>query len=149
MHPDSLRRRLESIPTLSQEGKRINGLYRLMLTDQLLWQQAYISLAPNKGAVTPGIDPQNTLDGYSSSRVDRIVAALADGSYRFTPVRRVYIPKATGRRRQAGTGSGATAAGSDLRAGLLDRLAWLSARSIVPHRAGCDPAHLDRREVAG
>lgn len=40
MQPDALRRRLESIPTLSQEGKRINGLYRLMLNDRLLWQQA-------------------------------------------------------------------------------------------------------------
>ena len=106
MHPDSLRRRLESIPTLSQEGKRINGLFRLMLSDQLLWQQAYISLAPNKGAVTPGSDAQNTLDGYSPSRVDRIIAALADGSYRFTPVRRVYIPKATGGKRPLGLPSG-------------------------------------------
>jgi group II intron reverse transcriptase/maturase len=106
MHPDSLRRRLESIPTLSQEGKRINGLFRLMLCDRLLWQQAYISLAPNKGAVTPGIDAQNTLDGYSPSRVDRILGALGDGSYRFTPVRRVYIPKATGGKRPLGLPSG-------------------------------------------
>jgi group II intron reverse transcriptase/maturase len=106
MHPDSLRRRLESLPTLSQEGKRINGLFRLMLSDRLLWQQAYISLAPNKGAVTPGIDAQNTLDGYSPSRVDWILGALADGSYRFTPVRRVYIPKATGGKRPLGLPSG-------------------------------------------
>lgn len=106
MHPDSLRRRLESIPTLSQEGKRINGLFRLMLCDRLLWQQAYISLAPNKGAVTPGIDARNTLDGFSPARVDRILGALADGSYRFTPVRRVDIPKATGGTRPLGLPSG-------------------------------------------
>lgn len=106
MQPDALRRRLESIPTLSQEGKRINGLYRLMLSDRLLWQQAYISLAPNKGAVTPGTDARNTLDGYSPARVERIVSALADGSYRFTPVRRVYIPKATGGKRPLGLPSG-------------------------------------------
>ena len=106
MQPDALRRRLESIPTLSQEGKRINGLYRLMLSDRLLWQQAYISLAPNKGAVTPGVDARNTLDGYSPRRVERIIGALADGSYRFTPVRRVYIPKATGGKRPLGLPSG-------------------------------------------
>jgi group II intron reverse transcriptase/maturase len=105
MHPDSLRRRLESIPTLSQEGRRIDGLYRLMLSHRLLWQQAYISLAPNKGAVTPGIDARNTLDGHSAERVERIIAALADGSYRFTPVRRVYIPKATGGERPLGVPS--------------------------------------------
>jgi group II intron reverse transcriptase/maturase len=76
-----------------------------MLTDRLLWQQAYISLAPNKGAVTPGIDARYTLDGHSAERVERIIAALADGSYRFTPVRRVYIPKVSGGKRPLGVPS--------------------------------------------
>jgi len=106
MQPDALRRRLESIPTLSQQRKRINGLYRLMLTDRLLWQQAYISLASNKGAVTPGVDARNTLDGYSPQRVERIIAALADGSFRFSPARRAHIPKPSGGRRPLGIPSG-------------------------------------------
>jgi group II intron reverse transcriptase/maturase len=106
MQPDALRRRLEAIPTLSLEGKRINGLYRLMLSDRLLWQQAYISLAPNQGAVTPGVDARNTLDGYSPQRVERIIVALADGSYRFSPARRVNIPKAKGGTRPLGIPTG-------------------------------------------
>jgi group II intron reverse transcriptase/maturase len=106
MQANAVRRRLESLPTLSRQGKRINGLFRLMLCDRLLWQQAYISLASNTGAVTPGIAKRNTLDGYSPERVERLVSRLADGSFRFTPVRRVRIPKATGGSRPLGVPTG-------------------------------------------
>lgn len=62
----------------------------------LLWEHAYQQIAPNKGAMTPGVDGK-TPDGFSPEMVRSIIDRLADGSYRPKPVRRVYIPKPTAR----------------------------------------------------
>ena len=101
MQPQTVEKRLGSIIDLSRQGKRVNGLFRL-LACPLLWEQAYEQVAPNKGALTPGVDPANTLDGFSLERMQRIIAAVMDGSYRFSPARRQYIPKANGKKRPLG-----------------------------------------------
>lgn len=101
MRSDVVEKRLASIPALSRQGKRINGLFRL-LACPALWEQVYEDIATNHGALTPGVDPNNTLDGFSLARVERIIASVMDGSYRFAPVRRHYIPKPDGRRRPLG-----------------------------------------------
>lgn len=101
MQPSTVEKRLNSIIDLSRQGKRINGLFRL-LGCPFLWERAYEQVAPNKGALTPGIDPNNTLDGFSLERMERIMAAVLDGSYRFSPARRQYIPKSNGKKRPLG-----------------------------------------------
>ena len=98
MQPHTVEKRLGSIIDLSRQGKRVNGLFRL-LSNPLLWERAYEQIAPNKGALTPGIDADNTLDGFSLERMDGIIARVMDGAYRFSPARRQYIPKANGKRR--------------------------------------------------
>jgi RNA-directed DNA polymerase len=100
MQPNTWRRRIDSIPRLSRQGKRINGLFR-MLANPLLWEWAYEEIASNQGALTRGVT-DNTLDGYSPERVERIIGRLMNGKYRFTPVRRVYIPKPNGKQRPLG-----------------------------------------------
>lgn len=100
MQPHTWRRRIDSIPRLSRQGKRINGLFR-MLANPLLWEWAYEEIASNRGALTRGVT-DNTLDGYSPERVERIIGRLMNGTYRFTPVRRVYIPKPNGKQRPLG-----------------------------------------------
>jgi len=102
MRPEVVERRLNSLPTLSRQGKPINGLFRLLTGSDLIWERAYADIAPNKGALTAGTDPDNTLDGFSIERIARIRAKLADGTYRFSPVRRVNIPKPDGRTRPLG-----------------------------------------------
>ena len=101
MQPHTVEKRLGSITDLSRQGKRVNGLFRL-LASPLLWEMAYEQIAPNKGALTPGVDPANTLDGFSLKRMERIITAVMDGSYRFSPARRQYIPKANGKKRPLG-----------------------------------------------
>ena len=96
MLPESIRRRLDSIRNLSRQGKRINGLFRLMLSP-LLWEQAYAEIAPNRGALTRGVT-DNTLDGFSLERVHSLISRISTGTFRFTPVRRVYIPKPDGQK---------------------------------------------------
>ena len=100
MLPNTVERAVESIPTVVKSGRRVNGLFRLMKSP-LLWEQAYQKIAPNKGAMTPGVDGE-TFDGFSPERVCSIISRLADGTYRPQPVRRVYIPKANGKKRPLG-----------------------------------------------
>lgn len=101
MQPHTVEKRLGSIIDLSRQGKRINGLFRL-LSAPTLWERAYEQIAPNKGALTPGADPENTLDGFSLERMEGIIARVMDGSYRFSPARRQYIPKTNGKKRPLG-----------------------------------------------
>ena len=101
MQPHTVEKRLDSIIDLSRQGKRINGLFRL-LAAPTLWERAYEQIAPNKGALTPGSDPENTLDGFSLERMQRVMGAVLDGTYRFSPARRQYIPKANGKKRPLG-----------------------------------------------
>lgn len=100
MLPVTIERAVRSLPTIIRSGRRANGLFRLMKSP-LLWEHAYQQIAPNKGAMTPGVDGK-TLDGFSPEMVRSIIDRLADGSYRPKPVRRVYIPKANGKKRPLG-----------------------------------------------
>jgi retron-type reverse transcriptase len=95
-----IQRRIESLPTLSRSGKRINGLHRLMRSPYL-FERAYEKVSLNKGALTPGVDGK-TFDGMSLTKLADIARRVADGTYRFRPVRRVYIPKGNGKTRPLG-----------------------------------------------
>jgi RNA-directed DNA polymerase len=100
MLSDTTIKRLNAIGEISKAGKRINGLFRLM-ENPALWEQAYANIYSNKGAMTKGIDGA-TLDGFSEERATKIIKLLKEGRYRFKPSRRVYIPKANGKKRPLG-----------------------------------------------
>jgi len=104
MLSETVIRRLEALGEISKQGKPINGLFRL-LENPILWNEAYANIYANDGATTPGIDGI-TLDGFSQRRVEAIIAQLKDGSYRFKPVRRTYVPKKNGKKRPLGISSG-------------------------------------------
>lgn len=94
MQFDRLNKRLEGISDASIKGYPIRNLYRLMYMPEI-WQEAYARIYSNKGAVTEGVN-QNTLDGFSLERVERIIRSLKEEKYRFSPARRTYIPKRSG-----------------------------------------------------
>jgi RNA-directed DNA polymerase len=70
-----------------------------------IWYEAYANIYSNKGAMTAGID-DDTLDGMSHRRINRIIKSLQEGTYKPKPVRRVYIPKRNGKLRPLGIPSG-------------------------------------------
>src|SRR4051794_41818840 len=116
MQPDAVRRRLDSLPALASTGKPINGLFRL-LASPVIWEMAYESIARNRGDATPGLDG-TSLDGFSRERMQSVIDRVMTGTYRFTPARRVFIPKTNGGRRPPGLTTGGDQ-GGPAAAGLL------------------------------
>jgi RNA-directed DNA polymerase len=105
MQADTTIRAVEAIAKASSNGKKINGLFRLLGNPEVLWKQAYANLYANKGAVTKGVN-NNTLDGFSEERVKHLIRMLNAKEYRFTPARRTYIPKKNGKMRPLGLPTG-------------------------------------------
>jgi len=66
-------------------------LYRFMLRPDLYYL-AYNKLYRNKGASTKGVD-DDTADGFSDEKINKIIQSLTDETYTSKPVRRVYIEK--------------------------------------------------------
>jgi group II intron reverse transcriptase/maturase len=81
-------------------GLPCDELYRQLFNPQL-YLLAYGRIYANHGAMTPGIT-QETVDGMSVRKIERIIDAMRQERYRFSPVRRVHIPKENGRTRPLG-----------------------------------------------
>ena len=64
--------------------------------------KAIKSVKKNKGAY--GIDKMSVeeLDGYFAKHREEIKSQIREGKYKPTPVRRVYIPKSSGKKRPLG-----------------------------------------------
>jgi group II intron reverse transcriptase/maturase len=75
-----------------EAGLELSRVYRNMRRKEL-FLLAYSNLYANKGATTPGIDSQDTIDGMSLERIEAVIDQLAKGTYTWTPVRRAYIEK--------------------------------------------------------
>jgi len=100
MQAHTVQKRLESLPSLSRAGKRVNGLARL-LASRTLMDASVNQTRSNLGAATPGVDGE-TLDGLTIERINGWVRVMSEGSYRAKPVKRVFIPKANGKLRPLG-----------------------------------------------
>ncbi len=88
---------------LRERGTRrwpLERIYRLLFNPEL-YLLAYGRIYSNKGAMTPGVTGE-TADGMSMEKIERIIDALRHERYRFSPVRRVYIPKKNGKLRPLG-----------------------------------------------
>ncbi|RSM58039.1 RNA-directed DNA polymerase [Kibdelosporangium aridum] len=88
---------------LSERGSKglpLNELYRQLFNPQL-YLLAYGRIYANKGAMTPGATAE-TVDGMSLGKIGRIIDAVRHERYRFSPARRVWIPKHNGKLRPLG-----------------------------------------------
>lgn len=91
------------LSVLRERGRRglpCDQLYRQLFNPQL-YLLAYGRIYANQGAMTPGVT-QETVDGMSRGKIDRIIDAMRHERYRFAPARRVYIPKSNGKTRPLG-----------------------------------------------
>ena len=88
---------------LQARGKRglpLKNLYRQLYNPQL-YLVAYGRLYSNDGAMTPGTTGE-TVDGMALEKITRIIDALRSERFRWTPVKRVFIPKKNGKLRPLG-----------------------------------------------
>jgi len=83
-----------------RRGKLLEGVYR-QLFNPGLYLRAYFRLAKNDGAMTRGAT-EETVDAMSADKIRGIIELLRNERYRWTPVRRVLIPKGDGKLRPLG-----------------------------------------------
>ena len=91
---------LNVIRERGERGLPLENIYRL-LYNRNLYLRAYGRIYSNQGATTEGVTAE-TVDGMSLAKIDRIIEALRYERFRWTPVRRVNIPKPNGKTRALG-----------------------------------------------
>jgi retron-type reverse transcriptase len=91
---------LSIIQERGRQGKPLDDLYRQLFNPDLCLR-AYGKIAPNKGAVTPGVT-RETVDGMSLQTIQQTVELLKFERFRWMPAKRVYIPKTNGKTRSLG-----------------------------------------------
>ena len=91
---------LNIIRNRGTRGSPLEDVYRQLFNPDL-YLMAYGRIYRNDGAMTQGMT-EETVDGMSMEKIERIIEALRFERYRWTPVRRVYIPKKNGKTRPLG-----------------------------------------------
>ena len=83
-----------------KKGLPLEDIYR-QLYNPALYLLAYSRLYKNGGAMTTGITPE-TVDGMSLPKIYAIIEDIRAERFRWTPVRRIHIPKSKGKTRPLG-----------------------------------------------
>jgi group II intron reverse transcriptase/maturase len=83
-----------------RKGLSCTQLYRQMFNREL-YLLAYGNIYSNQGAMTPGAS-EETADGMSEDKIEQVTGLMRREKYRFSPARRVYIPKKNGKLRPLG-----------------------------------------------
>ncbi len=94
---------LDVIRERGRRGLPLERVYRQLYNPQL-YLMAYANLYGNAGAMTPGTTGE-TVDGMSLAKIERLIEEIRYERYRWTPVRRVEIPKKNGKTRPLGIGN--------------------------------------------
>ena len=95
---------LNVIRERGERGLPLENIYRLIY-NRNLYLRAYGRLYSNQGAMIKGITAE-TVDGMSLAKIDRLIEELRYERFRWTPVRRVNIPKPNGKTRALGIPTG-------------------------------------------
>ncbi len=91
---------LSVIRERGKKGLPLEDVYRQLYNPDL-YLRAYARIYRNAGAMTAGTTTE-TVDAMSLTKIDTIIEALRFERYRWTPVRRTYIPKKNGKSRPLG-----------------------------------------------
>ncbi len=92
---------LNRLTTKAKEEEYVfERLYRNLYNKEFYYE-AYAKLYKNKGSNTKGIN-NDTIDGMSEKRIEKLIEILKNQTYQPNPVRRTYIPKKNGKTRPLG-----------------------------------------------
>src|SRR5438309_2665354 len=91
------------LAVIRERGKKslhLEDVYRQLYNPDL-YLRAYGRIYRNAGAMTKGTTDE-TVDGMSMGKIRSIIGLLRDERYRWSPVRRTFIPKGNGKLRPLG-----------------------------------------------
>jgi group II intron reverse transcriptase/maturase len=91
---------LSIIRNRGERGLPVKNLYRQLYNPQFYFQ-AYARLYSNDGAMTSDTTGE-TVDGMSREKIKTMIDLIRQERWRWTPVKRVYIPKKSGKLRPLG-----------------------------------------------
>jgi group II intron reverse transcriptase/maturase len=91
---------LDVIRQRGTKGLPLEQVYR-QLFNRNLYLLAYGNLYSNQGAMTRGVNA-DTVDGMSLAKIDNLIADLRSERFKWQPARRIFIPKANGKKRPLG-----------------------------------------------
>ena len=91
---------LDIIRGRGENRLHLEDVYRQLYNPDL-YLRAYGKLYQNRGALTQG-STDETIDGMSMDKINAIIEKLRYERYRWTPVRRIHIPKKNGKTRPLG-----------------------------------------------
>jgi group II intron reverse transcriptase/maturase len=91
---------LDVVRKRGEARQTLNRVYYNMTKRQELYLAAYAHLYANEGALTPGIAPEDPVDGMSLQRIETIRDKLKEKTYEWKPARRIYILKQDGKRKR-------------------------------------------------
>lgn len=83
----------------SRRNLPLKRVYR-NIRNENLFLTAYGNLYANDGALTPGSDPSDTIQGMSRQYITNIIEELKEGRYQWTPARATHRPKKKGGKRR-------------------------------------------------
>ncbi|KMY53756.1 maturase [Bacillus sp. FJAT-27231] len=89
---------------LASKSKDFNYVYDRLyrnLYNPEFYLKAYAKIYAKPGNMTAGSD-HKTIDGFSHERINRLIDSLKNETYQPQPSKRVYIPKANGKKRPLG-----------------------------------------------
>ena len=92
---------LQAIRKMGENDIPLTRVYRNLYCEEL-YLAAYGKLYRNKGALTPGTDPEDTIDAMNMRRIRRLIEALRTERFHFRPVRGKDVPKKSGGKRPLG-----------------------------------------------
>jgi len=81
-------------------GLPLENVYRRLYNPDL-FRKAYGRLAKNEGIMTEGTTTE-TVDGMSQRKIEAIIELLRNERFKWSPVRRIHIPKGNGKTRPLG-----------------------------------------------
>jgi len=87
---------LDVVRKRGEARSELRRVYSNIARNKELYLLAYANLYGNAGALTPGVAPDDTVDGMSEARIATIMGKLRRREYRWKPVRRTYILKRDG-----------------------------------------------------
>jgi RNA-directed DNA polymerase len=88
------KKKLEKLYILNQKNiSKINDNLIKIVADPELLLYAYGNIQANKGSLTPGINPKDTVDGFNRPLLNEISKQIKEGTYKWKDIKQIMIPK--------------------------------------------------------